>query len=68
MKTLRILYLIGCVSLIITSIFRIIDLTYGNIIPPVVSIPLYLIGIIGFICGIVWVVKKKRADKNEQEQ
>ena len=30
MKTLRVLYLIGCISLLITSIFRIIDLIYGK--------------------------------------
>ncbi len=64
-KTLRILYLMGCISLLITSIFRIIDLAYGNVIPLVVHIPLCILTLIGMICGIVWIVKKKRADKNE---
>lgn len=67
MKTLRILYLIGCISLLITSIFRIIDLICDNIIPLIVSVPLYFITLIGMICGIVWIVKKKGASKNAQE-
>ncbi len=68
MKALRILYLIGCISLLITSIFRIVDLIYDNIIPLIVSVPLYFITLIGMICGIVWIVKKKGARKNEQEK
>ncbi len=68
MKTLKILYLIGCISLLITSIFRIIDLIYGNTIPLIISIPMYFITLIGMICGIVWIVKKKREEKNEQKQ
>ena len=68
MKTLRVLYLIGCISLLITSIFRIIDLIYGNTIPLIISIPMYFITLIGMICGIVWIVKKKREEKNEQKQ
>ena len=68
MKTLRVLYLIGCISLLITSIFRIIDLIYGNTIPIIISIPMYFITLIGMICGIVWIVKKKREEKNEQKQ
>lgn len=68
MKTLKILYLIGCISLLITSIFRIIDLIYGNTIPLIISIPMYFITLIGMICGMVWIVKKKREEKNEQKQ
>lgn len=66
MKTLRVLYLIGCISLLITSIFRIIDLIYDNIIPLIVSVPLYFITLIGMICGIVWVVKKNKQNKQDE--
>lgn len=66
MKTLRVLYLIGCISLLITSIFRIIDLIYDNIIPLIFSVPLYFITLIGMICGIVWVVKKNKQNKQDE--
>lgn len=59
---------IGCISLLITSIFRIIDLMNDNIIPLIISVPLYFITLIGMICGIIWIVKKKGASKNEREK
>lgn len=68
MKILQISYIIGCISLIIASAFRIIYLIKGSMIFNILPVPFYCIGIIGFICGVVWTIKKKRACKNEQEK
>ncbi len=53
MNVLKLLHLIGCMALLLESIFSLVNiLTDTAIFGPVICIPLLVIGITGMICGL----------------
>ena len=60
MKTLKILFLIGSIFFLVGCVFSIINFIFDEMIfKGWLLIPLYSIGIIGNICGLIWNQKKK---------
>jgi len=60
-KSLRIIQTIGYFALFLASIFNFVNqITEKNVFSPAVTIPLFVIAIVGITCGIILLVKNKR--------
>ncbi|MBQ8357179.1 MAG: hypothetical protein IJX39_05155 [Clostridia bacterium] len=60
LTALKILFLIGCLSIVLGDAFILVNFFAGSLIPPVLIVVLVSVGLAGIISGIVWYTKKEK--------
>ena len=61
MKALRIIQSIGYLALFLASVFNLVNqITEKHIFGLAITLPLFVIALVGIICGIVLLIKNKK--------